>query len=540
MLTPDELKVLPDNIIKLYQDLEDDIISDIARRLEKAGRITDSADWQMYMLGNMGNDLEKIKRRIVETNRISSDRLEALFNEAAVRSMEYENIVYTKALRGSLSLFDSPTMMNFVAANYKKTDGELRNLTKSLGFKVGNSFKSVAKMYQDTLNYAQFQVASGAFSYDVAIRNAVKSLADSGLRTVDYESGRSNMLDVAVRRATLTGINQTVSELCLMQMSELGGEYVEVSAHMGARPDHQIWQGKVYHIGGEKDGYDDFESSTHYGSGDGLCGWNCRHSFSVFFPGISVRNYSDDALKNIDSPPIEYDGKVYSHYEATQRQRVMERSIRKTKRELIAYDSAGLKDEFTAKSIRLRRQRELYNDFSRTMGLKTRSERHSVYGFGRSVSGRSAWSNKKAFSNINLQLFGKNDKSAVLKLLDEHKLPRKRFNKNKSLFDKLFVNGVDTPIEKVYNNRDSFYHIVYGHSSFAYEKNYVKTIRHILLTPDEIYRTTDKFKNTANAYLKYINNDFYLVIVRNGNIITSYSPTVSYINNKVRKGVKIL
>lgn len=540
MLTPDELKVVPDNIVKIYQDLEDDIISDIARRLQKAGEITDTADWQMYMLGQMGNDLEEIKSKIAKTNKMSKAELDKLFINATDRSMYYENIAYKKAGKKTLSLYDSPTMMKFVAANAKKTHGELKNLTKSLGFKSGNGFKSVAKTYQDTLNYAQFQVASGAFSYQDAVRTAVRTLTESGLRVVDYESGVSNMLDVAVRRATLTGINQTVAEMTLMQMKESDSEFVEVTAHIGARPDHQTWQGKVYHVGGEKDGYPDFEESTGYGTGAGLCGWNCRHSFSVFFPDISKRNYTDEQLKNMDPHPIEYDGKTYTYYEATQKQRQIERMIRKTKRELVALDSAGLKSDFTAKSVRLRKQKDLYVDFSKSAKLKTRNERHQAYGFNKSVGSKSSWVNRKnTVKKIDLQLFSESDKKAVQKLIDEHKLPRKRFNKNKKLFDGLFVNGLDTPIEKVYNNKESFYHIAYRHSSFAYEKNYVKTIKSILASPDEIYKTKDKFNNVANAYLKYINSSYYLAIVRDGNIITSYIPTSNYLE-KIRKGVKIL
>lgn len=540
MLTPDELKVVPDNIVKIYQDLEDDIISDIARRLQKAGEITDTADWQMYMLGQMGNDLDEIKSKIARTNKMSKAEVDKLFINATDRSMYYENIAYKKVGKKTLSLCDSPTMMKFVAANAKKTHGELKNLTKSLGFKSGNGFKSVAKAYQDTLNYAQFQVASGAFSYQDAVRNAVRTLTESGLRVVDYESGVSNMLDVAVRRATLTGINQTVAEMTLMQMKESDSEFVEVTAHMGARPDHQTWQGKVYHVGGDKDGYPDFEESTGYGTGAGLCGWNCRHSFFVFFPGISVRNYTDEQLKNIDPPPIEYDGKTYTYYEATQKQRQIERMIRKTKRELVALDSAGLKSDFTAKSVKLRKQKDLYVDFSKSAKLKTRNERHQIYGFNKSVGSKSSWVNRKnTVKKIDLQLFSKSDKKAVQKLIDEHKLPRKRFNKNKKLFDNLFINGLDTPVEKVYNNKESFYHIAYRHSSFAYEKNYVNTIKNILVSPDEIYKTKDRFDNVANAYLKYINSSYYLAIVRDGNIITSYIPTSNYLE-KIRKGVKIL
>lgn len=386
MLTPDELKVLPDHIVKIYEDLEEEIIRDIARRIKETGAITETAEFQSISLQRMGMDAKRMKQKIAEALEKGEKEVDELFRAALTQSVTRDNILFAQAGKDILDIAKSASMQKFIKANIKKTNGDLKNLTKSLGFKDGKQFKPVARFYQDTLNYAQFQIASGAFTYQQAVREAVRKLTESGLRSIDYEDGWSNRIDVAVRRATLTGLNQTASEVSMMHMKELGGEYVEVSAHAGARPDHQDWQGGVYHVGGEKDGYKDFESTTGYGTGDGLCGWNCRHSFYPFFPGISERNYTEEELKNIDPPPVEYDGKTYTYYEATQKQRQIERAIRKTKCEMLGYEAAELKDEFTWSSVLLRRQQDFYEDFSRSVGLHTKSDRQQLYGFGRSIS----------------------------------------------------------------------------------------------------------------------------------------------------------
>ena len=174
----------------------------------------------------------------------------------------------------------------------------------------------------------------------------------------------------------------------------LDTDYVEVTAHMGARPEHAVWQGKVYKLNGSEPGYPNLAAATGYGTGPGLKGWNCRHDFYPFFPGIDERAYTDEDLQNIDPPPFTYDGRAYSAYEASQYQRKMETAMRKTKRRIIAADGAGLSDDFTAESIKLRRQREMYRDFSHKAHLPTQEDRIQVLGFGRSMSSKAVWAER--------------------------------------------------------------------------------------------------------------------------------------------------
>lgn len=203
--------------------------------------------------------------------------------------------------------------------------------------------------------------------------------------------GVVNRLDVAVRRAVLTGISQVTGKISEHNAAELETDIVEVTAHAGARPDHAEWQGGWYSLSGKSKKYRSLAEATGYGRVDGLKGANCRHDFFPVIEGVDVPLYTKEELANIDPPPFEYNGKRYTYYEATQKQRSMERAIRKTKREILAADKSGDKDRFTEKSIRLRRQREEYDKFSKSAGLLTQNERNQVVGFGRSEASRASW-----------------------------------------------------------------------------------------------------------------------------------------------------
>ncbi|MDY5326629.1 MAG: phage minor capsid protein [Gemmiger sp.] len=267
---------------------------------------------------------------------------------------------------------------NLLNAGYRQTLGTWQNLTATTANTVTGEFERA-------LDRAWLQVSSGAFDYKTAIKRAVDGLA-AHMNGVTYPSGHKDTLEVAVRRAVLTGANQTCAKLQLARAEEMGCEYVEVSAHAGARPEHALWQGKVYHVGGavELDGvrYEDFEAATGYGTGPGLCGWNCRHSFYPFFPGISKRVYGQEELDRLAAKTVEYVGEKYTEYEITQMQRELERRVRKAKRRFLAEQAAGV--DATAASVGLRDARRALNDFIEATGGKLSAGRTDVAGFGAS------------------------------------------------------------------------------------------------------------------------------------------------------------
>ena len=276
----------------------------------------------------------------------------------------------------------------------RQTLGEFRNLTQSLGFLVDNGQRMLppAQAYQWALNSSTLQIQSGAISYNQAIANAVKQLAESGIKVVDYESGHTDQIDVAARRAVMTGVAQICDKYSDQSAEYLDTRYFEITAHSGARDkpgpspwsSHKDWQGKIYYKSenGEPDPlgqYKDLVETTGYGYVDGLTGANCRHYKHAYIPGVMEPTYTEEQLEHIDDGlGCEFDGKKYTAYEATQMQRRLERSIRKQKRLKNAYKASGLKDEETAAAAKLRRLNTKYHDFSKAAGLPEQPERTRV------------------------------------------------------------------------------------------------------------------------------------------------------------------
>ena len=402
-LTPEQLAEASARLDGLTQKLEKTVLDDICRRIAKAGAVTDSAEWQMLRLKEMGYANDVIEQAVADYTKRSAAEVQQLFHEAAQVSDVFYSEMYTQSGKPFVPVEDNPYMQQLISSVVEQTQNELVNLTRSMGFAVrqpdgSTTFKPAAKAYQSALDLAQMQVATGTFDYTTAIRNSVKALTDGGLQFVDYASGHRNRADVAARRAILTGLSQMTGKVSEHNAEELETDIVEVTAHAGARPDHAEWQGRRYSLSGKSKEYRSLEEATGYGTGDGLKGWNCRHDFYPVIPGISPPAYTEEQLANIDPPPIEYNGKTLTYYECTQKQRVMETAMRKTKREIIAAKASGDDDMFTAKSIRLRRQKEEYAKFSDKAGLLTQNERTQVYGFDKSISAKAAWAVRKAQS----------------------------------------------------------------------------------------------------------------------------------------------
>lgn len=237
--------------------------------------------------------------------------------------------------------------------------------------------------FEDRLSRAWGLISTGALDYSTAIRRTVDDLADT-MPYITYPSGHTDTLEVAARRAVLTGVNQTCAKLQLARMEEMDCEFVEVTAHEGARPTHAVWQGRVYHRGGavvhNGERYEDFEAATGYGTGPGLCGWNCRHNFYPFYPGVSVRNYTDDRLAELDARNIPYGGGLYTRYEITQMQRALERRVRKYKRRYLAETAAGV--DASQSAAKLKAARQQLSAFLAETGERLDGARAEVPGFG--------------------------------------------------------------------------------------------------------------------------------------------------------------
>lgn len=398
-LGPEYFDSVPNKLVELYEDFEADILRDICRRLKLSGAVTESALNQIRQLQRNGYSLPYIERRIRQILEISRADLNSMFEDAVERNEAFLRQALDKSDILDPGIAWRESLISQTNAIRDQTNNEFRNITRSLGFAIRISgrvkFYGVAEAYQKVLDLAAIEVSAGALDYNTAIRNAIKRLTDSGLQTIYYASGWHNRVDVAVRRAVMTGVSQVSMQYSEKTMEALGTRYVETTAHSGARDvdgpkgweNHKKWQGLVYYWsrGGEPDPtgeYPDLVSHTGYRDVTGLCGANCRHMMYAFVPGVSQRTYTDEELKNIDPPPFKYKGRKYTAYEATQKQRQIETALRKYKRELLAYDAAGQTEAYQQAATRYRRLSAEYKSFSKAAGLRTQQERLYVSGFG--------------------------------------------------------------------------------------------------------------------------------------------------------------
>lgn len=383
--SPELLDALPEELAELYRGLEDTLLMEICSRLKAADVLNEVAVQDIKALRAHGIDLKEIEKAIRKTTGISEQKLKKLLDDVVARNQAYytDLITLVDVTRPDV-LVDAAA----IAAIYAQTKQECRNITRSMGFLVdnGRTMLPPAKAYQWCCDSALMQIQSGAISYNQAISSAVKQLADSGLKTVDYESGHCDQVDVAARRAVMTGVSQLCAKYTEQSAEYLNTPYFEVSAHAGARDkpgaspwsSHKAWQGKVYSIHVD-DIYPSIYDVCGLGEVDGLEGANCRHRRFPWVEGVSERTYTDEQLAHIDDGlGCTFDGKTYTAYEATQMQRRIERTIRKQKRLKNAYSTAGLEEDATAANIKLRRLNTKYKEFSKAAGLSEQKERLKV------------------------------------------------------------------------------------------------------------------------------------------------------------------
>ena len=382
---PEILDALPEEMAELYRGLEDTLLMEICSRMKLRDELNEVTVQDIKALRSHGIDLKEIEKAIRKTSGISEAKLNSLLDDVVERNQKY----YTELI--DLAHITQPETLVSVEdtwAIYEQTKQTLRNITSSMGFLVdaGRTMLPPAKAYQWALDNATIQIQSGAINYNQAIKSAVKQLADSGLKVVDYESGHRDQIDVAVRRAVMTGVNQICAKYTEQSAEYLETTYFEVSAHAGARDkpgpspwsSHKDWQGKVYSIRAN-DIYPNIYEVCGLGSVDGLEGANCRHRRNVWVEGVSERTYTDEQLEHIDDDiGCEFGGKEYTAYEATQMQRRVEREARKLKREKAAYKATGLTEDERTVSIRLRRLNAKYKAFSAAAGLPEQRERMKV------------------------------------------------------------------------------------------------------------------------------------------------------------------
>ena len=405
-LTEEQIEHLADKyLVGLYQQMEKDVIQDVARRVRKTDRLTETAEIMARNMHEQGFSTSQIFAEVMKTLRADPDYIMMVAeNTREYKAMVAEEIANTvaeavaagdelvaeagtMAYNSDLSMWEQagqdltkPNQLDQIVGSFQRDmSGQLRNLTRTTGFKgtlLGTT--GVEQAYQRALDTALLEVSTGTFSFDEACNRVVKEMARSGLRSIDYASGRSYQLDTAARMCVRTSTSQMAGRITEANCKSSGCDLVIVSQHEGARPSHVDVERKVFSMSGTSKEYPAFEDrlpceggeGAGYGDAGGICGINCRHSFYPFWEGISA----------IPEPlpvrePVEVDGKSYDYYEATQHQRSMEREIRALKREAYATtsdeDRRALDRKISAKTAD-------YHRFSAAVDIRPKDNRLRV------------------------------------------------------------------------------------------------------------------------------------------------------------------
>ena len=359
-----------------YINLEERIMQDVVRRIKKAGEITSTADWQINRLRILGYSSEDIEREIKKALNASYPDMFELYDKVIDWEYVRNKDIYEQINAEYIPFEANEQLKQITDAIMQQSLVDLGNVTNSLGFYLDYNGKKVltplSQVYINYLDNACYDIVTGAFDYGSVLRKVVTQLTNSGLRQIDYSSGRANRVDVAVRRAVMTAVSQITGKISEYNAQKLGTEYFEVEWHAGARPTHAVWQGHVW-------SKEQLYSVCGLGTVTGLLGANCYHTYYPFFPGISERNWSDDWLEEQnrkENEPREFQGKGYTLYEAKQRQRQMETAMRAQREKVCLLQHGGADpDEVILQKAKYQGQLNEYSRFCRKMKLTEERER---------------------------------------------------------------------------------------------------------------------------------------------------------------------
>lgn len=372
MLTPEYLLHVSEGAEEIAEQLHSDIVKRIVDRMMiRIGRgenylLTATDKWQIERLQESGALLDDIQKEIAKATKRQVGEIAEAMEEAGVKALDYDDKIYRDAGLSTVPLDQSPQLVRLMQRNYEATLGEWNNFTRVTA-------DSAQALFINQMDKLYHLVSTGALSYTEAVRETLNAVIDDGVSVV-YPTGHRDTIETATLRAVRTGISQASAQIQSKRMEEMGVELVLVSSHLGARPEHQEWQGKIYSRSGQSSKYPNFVQSTGYGTAAGLCGVNCRHSFSPYFEGM-------------DNPFERYDTKENrEQYEREQRQRVLERRIRDTKRQTMALKEAvdncsdpalkeSIQQVYQRKALLLSNQNAKYKEYCTANELKPLQDR---------------------------------------------------------------------------------------------------------------------------------------------------------------------
>lgn len=375
MLTAAQIDALQRRSERLVDPIIDFLIEDIAKRVSEAGQLTGTAAYQVWRVQQLGMSQKRLKKEIAKRLKVSQSDVEHLLTQAAETGYNFDISRFPTSQAVSLSA--NPSLQQILEATVKQAQDDLLNITQTIGF-VGpdGNVRQLTQAYQQACDFAFQKVSTGAQDYVSAVREATANLAMKGIRTIDYESGVHTSLEAAVRRNIMGGMGIMQEQISQHNHDALGCDGWEISAHHASAPDHEPHQGKQY----TDEEYTRLNNSLVRRIGTLHCG----HAAFGIILGVNSPQYTPEELEEMrqkNEEGITYEGKHYTMYEATQRQRKLESAARNRKRRILIDEQLGDKDKLQNDQIRLQMIKQEYSRFSKAAGLPTQHARMEAAGF---------------------------------------------------------------------------------------------------------------------------------------------------------------
>ena len=376
MLKAEEIEALRDASTELTQPIIDYLLADLAERVKTAGEFSATAQYETWKLQQLGLSQKEIKQRVKKLLKTTNAEVERLFTQSAEAGYSFDLKMLPTA--EAIPFERNASIQQIVAAAVALAQDDLTNITQTLGMvDPYGKVQPLQAVYRQCMDYAFMQVSTGAVDYTSAIRGTTKNLADKGVYVIDYESGVHTTLEAAVRRNVMGGLGLMQEQISKRNHDEYGADGWEIDAHSNSAPDHEPIQGRQY----PDAEYEALNNSLVRRIGT----LNCGHSAYPIIMGVSSQQYTPEqleAMRSANAEGIDYDGRHYTGYEATQHQRALERAIRKQKRRILIDETTGDAEKLETDQIKLQMLRQKYKRFSKAAGLRTQTERAEVAGFG--------------------------------------------------------------------------------------------------------------------------------------------------------------
>lgn len=392
MLKPSYLTSVATDVVDIMSITDADICSEIAARAVTAKYPSTTSAWQKERARLVNEFKGDVNTILASATKQSRREIKRIMKQSGEVALKFDNAIYRAVGLEPATIAQNPALQAVLLQGVDKSMDLMKNLTKTTATAANKSFVTL-------LDSAFLRIMSGGYDTNTAIRMVVNMLAEQGVEKIAYPNGSYDSVESATRRAVITGINQSIAKLQLAQMDAMGCDLVETTSHPGARPTHALWQGKVYCRNGRKGKYEDFVDATGYGSGDGICGWNCYHSFFPFFEGYSTKAISHD-------PSADRGSTNDKDYEEQQKLRYYERRVREAKKSCVVHNAAMLaadtdskramlREDFDTAAVILKRREAALQSYLEEIGRTADGNRVMVAGFNRSVSSKAVWGNRR-------------------------------------------------------------------------------------------------------------------------------------------------